>query len=106
MSQEAVFFDYSDWMNNPLEGTDFWPSAACQSSENLDAFYSPDHFERKPEKDEREAIAREFCSHCSVLADCLRYAIKHKEVKGIWGGMNESERGRLRAELREVGVIQ
>lgn len=36
--------------------------------------------------------AKRICSSCPVRRTCLAYAIAHKETKGVWGGMTESER--------------
>lgn len=39
--------------------------------------------------------AREICSGCEVREPCLEYALRFEEW-GIWGGMSEQERNRLR----------
>jgi WhiB family redox-sensing transcriptional regulator len=33
---------------------------------------------------------------CDVRAECLEYALLHDERFGIWGGLSERERRRLR----------
>ena len=58
-------------------------------------FYPPNHFERKPEKDRRESVARAVCAGCPVRLACLEYALAVRERHGIWGGLNELERRRL-----------
>jgi WhiB family redox-sensing transcriptional regulator len=35
-------------------------------------------------------------SFCEVKADCLTYALPHDERFGIWGGLSERERRRLK----------
>jgi WhiB family redox-sensing transcriptional regulator len=55
-------------------------------------FFPPSHFERKDEKVEREAQAKEICAQCAVREPCLDYAVSIKEPHGIWGGLNEIER--------------
>ena len=35
------------------------------------------------------------CKSCPVLNMCAEYAIKHKEIAGIWGGMSTSQRKAL-----------
>ena len=54
-------------------------------------------FERKDEKLDREARAKEICRTCPVKAPCLDYAIQIREPHGIWGGLNEAERQNLAA---------
>lgn len=40
--------------------------------------------------------AKEVCKGCVVKTDCLEYALDNGEKFGIWGGMSERERRRLR----------
>jgi WhiB family redox-sensing transcriptional regulator len=73
--------------------------AECET-ENAVYFYAPSHFERKPEKDFREGIARSLCRRCKVRDQCLDYSLQGEESHGIWGGLNELERKRLLRTLR------
>lgn len=43
-----------------------------------------------------EAKAKEICLTCPVQKDCLDYAIQNKEKFGIWGGLNEKERKKVK----------
>jgi WhiB family redox-sensing transcriptional regulator len=72
-----------------------WRADAECRAENATFFYPPAHFERKPEKDHREGIARALCSSCAVQQQCLEYSLEVAESHGIWGGLNELERKRL-----------
>ena len=38
------------------------------------------------------------CRGCEVRAECLEYALEHDERFGIWGGMSERERRRLKRQ--------
>ena len=40
--------------------------------------------------------AKEVCRGCVVREDCLEFAIANSEKFGIWGGMSERERRRVR----------
>lgn len=73
--------------------------AACRDADSS-LFFAPNYFERREEKDGREAKAKVFCRRCSVREECLEYALSIRESHGIWGGLNEMER---RALLRERG---
>jgi WhiB family redox-sensing transcriptional regulator len=42
-----------------------------------------------------EKAAKEICSNCPLLTDCLKYAVINHPVQGIWGGTTEPERARL-----------
>lgn len=71
-----------------------WRADAECETDNAVYFYAPSHFERKPEKDFREGIARALCSRCKVQPQCLDYSLAVAESHGIWGGLNELERKR------------
>jgi WhiB family redox-sensing transcriptional regulator len=79
---------------------DMWRAYAECRAENATYFYAPAHFERKPEKDHREGIARSLCRQCKVRDDCLQYSLRGSESHGIWGGLNELERKRLLRRMR------
>ena len=75
--------------------------AACRGADAV-YFFAPSHFEKRAEKNGREAIAKSICSRCPVRAPCLEYALQVREAHGVWGGMNEMERRNLlRLRLRE-----
>jgi WhiB family redox-sensing transcriptional regulator len=48
-----------------------------------------------PERGASTKEAKAICSDCIVREDCLEYALAH-EKHGIWGGMSERERRRVR----------
>ena len=74
---------------------DAWQvKAACRGPQSA-VFFPPSTFERKDEKLEREARAKDICRTCPVKSPCLDYSIRIKEPHGIWGGLNETERKNL-----------
>jgi WhiB family redox-sensing transcriptional regulator len=46
--------------------------------------------------------AKAVCKDCDVRADCLEYALANKEKFGIWGGLSERERRKLRQARRRA----
>ena len=40
--------------------------------------------------------AKKVCIGCEVRAECLEYALAHDERFGIWGGLSERERRKLK----------
>lgn len=44
--------------------------------------------------------ARRICADCPVRHPCGEYAVEHNIRHGIWGGMSERERRRIRQERR------
>jgi WhiB family redox-sensing transcriptional regulator len=49
-----------------------------------------------PERGASTREAKEVCRGCVVREDCLEYALRDDQLQGIWGGMSERERDRLR----------
>jgi WhiB family redox-sensing transcriptional regulator len=50
-----------------------------------------------PEKGEgNDGSAKRICRQCEVSAQCLGYALANCERYGIWGGLTERERRRLK----------
>ncbi|HVF06095.1 MAG TPA: WhiB family transcriptional regulator [Frankiaceae bacterium] len=72
-----------------------WRGAALCRGDDAVHFFAPNHMERKPEKDLREAKARALCASCPVRERCLDHALEVGEPHGIWGGLNELQRRRL-----------
>lgn len=70
---------------------------ACREA-NHDLFYSDDN-ERPIERRLREQHAREVCRSCTVSRHCLAYALEIEEPHGMWGGMSEVERQRIRLRV-------
>ncbi|HYX97247.1 WhiB family transcriptional regulator [Geodermatophilus sp. SYSU D00779] len=53
-----------------------------------------------PEKGGSTRDAKRVCSGCTVRAECLEFALANDERFGIWGGLSERERRRLRLQQR------
>ena len=51
-----------------------------------------------PERGASTREAKEVCRGCEVRVDCLEYALQNGEKFGIWGGMSERERRRIRRQ--------
>src|SRR5439155_18361695 len=49
-----------------------------------------------PERGASTREAKEVCRGCVVRLECLEYALANGEKFGIWGGMSERERRRIR----------
>jgi WhiB family redox-sensing transcriptional regulator len=65
-----------------------WQERALCAQTDPEAFF--------PEKGGSTREAKRICSGCDVKAECLEYALANDERFGIWGGMSERERRRLR----------
>jgi WhiB family transcriptional regulator, redox-sensing transcriptional regulator len=51
-----------------------------------------------PERGASTKEAKAVCGGCEVKTECLEYALRHGEKFGIWGGMSERERRRIRRQ--------
>ena len=75
--------------------------AACRGEDSA-LFFAPNYFEKREQKNAREAKAKVLCGRCEVRDVCLDYALRIREPHGVWGGMNETERRAiLRSRERE-----
>jgi WhiB family redox-sensing transcriptional regulator len=82
----------------PRAPEDGWQHAAACRGEDAVAFFAPNYFEKRSQKNAREATAKVICARCPVREPCLAYALRIREPHGVWGGLNEMER---RAVLRQ-----
>lgn len=51
-----------------------------------------------PEKGESAGDAKKICLACEVREQCLQYALANDERWGVWGGLSERERRRIKRE--------
>jgi WhiB family transcriptional regulator, redox-sensing transcriptional regulator len=65
-----------------------WQDRALCAQTDPEAFF--------PEKGGSTREAKRVCRGCEVKAECLDYALENDERFGIWGGMSERERRRLK----------
>ncbi|MGW2013328.1 WhiB family transcriptional regulator [Streptomyces sp. NPDC001927] len=55
----------------------------------------PEFFFPAPGSSTREA--KQLCGACEGREACLQYALENDERFGVWGGLSEKERGRLKS---------
>ena len=55
-----------------------------------------------PERGASTREAKEVCRGCEVRQQCLEYALANGEKFGIWGGLSERERRRLRRQRAQA----
>jgi WhiB family redox-sensing transcriptional regulator len=67
---------------------DLWQEKALCAQTDPEAFF--------PEKGGSTREAKRICQGCEVRDACLDYALAHDERFGIWGGLSERERRRLK----------
>ena len=67
---------------------------SLQQAEALCAQTDPEAF--FPEKGGSTREAKRVCQSCTVRTECLEYALAQDERFGIWGGLSERERRKLK----------
>jgi WhiB family transcriptional regulator, redox-sensing transcriptional regulator len=65
-----------------------WQEEALCAQTDPEAFF--------PEKGGSTREAKRVCGRCDVRGECLEYALANDERFGIWGGLSERERRRLK----------
>lgn len=65
-----------------------WQADALCAQTDPEAFF--------PEKGGSTREAKKVCDGCEVRSQCLDYALANDERFGIWGGLSERERRKLR----------
>ena len=83
------------------QADELWQLKAACRGPQASVFFPPSHFERKDEKEMREAGAKAICATCSVREPCLEYALTNREHDGVWGGATEKERRRMIRQRRK-----
>lgn len=67
-----------------------WQERALCAQTDPEAFF--------PEKGGSTREAKKVCVSCEVRAECLEYALENDERFGIWGGLSERERRKLKRQ--------
>jgi len=91
----------NDWFVDPVRlgipgvrRSDVSPDVLAWQTDALCAQTDPEAF--FPEKGGSTRDAKKICAGCEVRSECLEYALSNDERFGIWGGLSERERRKLR----------
>jgi WhiB family transcriptional regulator, redox-sensing transcriptional regulator len=76
-----------------------WETRAACRLEARQLFFGPDG-ESPSERELREERAKAICAGCVVRVQCLQFALAANIRHGVWGGLTENERRRLRRRQR------
>ena len=76
------------WLTDGLPEELAWQEHALCAQTDPEAFF--------PEKGGSTREAKKICVGCEVKAECLAYALANDERFGIWGGLSERERRRVK----------
>lgn len=77
-----------------VEGELAWQVDALCAQTDPEAFF--------PEKGGSTRDAKKVCAACTVKQECLDYALSNDERFGIWGGLSERERRKLKKRANQA----
>ena len=78
-------------------GDEQWQELALCAQTDPESFF--------PEKGGSTREAKRICTGCEVRDACLEYALANDERFGIWGGLSERERRRLKREAWDADAV-
>jgi WhiB family redox-sensing transcriptional regulator len=87
---EQQLGDLTELIDATEEEQDWQERALCAQTDP-EAFF--------PEKGGSTREAKRICLGCEVKDECLEYALAHDERFGIWGGLSERERRKLKKRV-------
>lgn len=83
MAQTLTTYDPKEWRSR----------AACRDVDTAVFF---------PETESEVAAAKAVCASCPVREACLDFALVTRQDDGVWGGLDENERRRVRRRRQEA----
>ena len=75
-------------------------NGACREGDG-ELFFHP-YGEREPSRSRRDRAAQAICAECPVLLRCRSYALANREPYGVWGGLTETDRVEILAEVGDA----
>lgn len=83
MPETFTTYDPADWRLD----------AACRDLDTAIFF---------PDTDDEADLAKAVCASCPVREACLNFALVTRQDDGVWGGLDENERKRVRRRRQEA----
>ena len=83
MAQTLTTYDPNDWRQD----------AACRDVDTAVFF---------PETEDGAVAAKAVCATCPVRGACLDFALITRQDDGVWGGLDENERRRVRRRRQDA----
>lgn len=71
-----------------------WTKKALCAEVDPDLFF--------PEVGDDVTKAKRICKACDVKEECLKYSLDNDERFGVWGGLSEHNRRKIRAERKSA----
>ena len=83
MPETVITYNPADWRLD----------AACRDLDTAMFF---------PENEDEVSVAKAVCASCPVREACLDFALITRQDDGVWGGLDENERRRIRRRRQEA----
>jgi WhiB family transcriptional regulator, redox-sensing transcriptional regulator len=99
MRQDELDYVASPWLAQLIAGEHWRTIAACRSAD-------PDLFfpvSASANNLQQVADAKAICACCLVRRECLDFALRTRQLHGIWAGMTEEERYPLMKAEHQAG---
>jgi WhiB family redox-sensing transcriptional regulator len=91
-----------------MDGMPHLPGAACaRRRPDGTLVHDPDTWFPNTGTSERANLAnslpaRQICRHCPARQACLNWALERDPIAGVWGGLTEGQRGKLRNDQKQA----
>ncbi len=83
-----MFEPFAAFVDGLLVNAPEWQQRASCTSADPETFY--------PGKGESTREAKRVCRGCEVRVECLEWALGENERHGVWGGLSELERKKIK----------
>ncbi|MEO3939005.1 WhiB family transcriptional regulator [Dermatophilaceae bacterium Soc4.6] len=77
-----------------VEAYEWQEQGRCRGMDS-EKFFTDDRDQNQKRRVSRTRDAKELCSGCPVITQCLEHALAVPENHGIWGGTTAAERQRM-----------
>lgn len=78
----------------PIDDPRSWREDAACRTEDTAVFF--------PDSEDAAGPALAICATCPVREECLEFALATRQDDGVWGGLTETQRRRLRRRRQEA----
>lgn len=79
--------------------TEDWEKDALCAETDPELFFTGGYMSTA-QAEERINKAKSICGRCTVTEQCLQYALDNDINEGVWGGLTEAERKKLKRQAR------
>ena len=87
----------AEWMSNPARNCAPPIGATPQQIQHhADRWFASESWGESPQSRRAEKTARRLCAGCPLATTCATWAIPQADLRGVWGGLTERSRAKIR----------